>query len=138
MTGPWSGKGFVQKDEGSRPMNVSCKIKGEQTADTIGFAGACRAMLILKREIGAQLKRVGDRFVGTYKGADVGIAELDGSYVDGETVELTMTFPRSVNGDDVAKMTITTPGDGTFTIETSDKMESGVEVTTSSILFSRD
>jgi hypothetical protein len=138
ISGAWSGAGFVQKDAESDPMKVRCKIRGEQNGVELGFDGECRAMLILRREIGAVLKRSGERFTGQYVGATAGVADLDGGFgTDGRLV-LTMRFPREVNGDDVATMMID-PHDGrSFTISTTDRMESGVEVTTSKITFERE
>ena len=49
ITGKWSGKGFVQKDDKSRKMNVTSEIEGAQSGDQIGFDGECRAMMVLMR-----------------------------------------------------------------------------------------
>jgi hypothetical protein len=137
ISGPWVGTGFVQKDETSKPIRVNCAVEGAQDGDRIGFEGECRAMLVMRREIGAQLVRSGKTFFGTYRGAAVGVAELQGTETDPGTVNLTMTFPREVNGHRTARMTITRPGDGTFTIKTEAQMLSGATVTTSEITFAR-
>ncbi|WP_157961885.1 hypothetical protein [Acuticoccus kandeliae] len=137
LSGEWEGKGFVQKDEKSKPMNVRCKIAGEDTGDRIGFEGECRAMMIMKRAIGANLVRQGDTYSGTYLGSHVGVAQLEGGQNGPNTYVLTMTFPKEVNGDDVATMTIDTSGEGTFTITTVDRMETGDDITTSQITFER-
>jgi hypothetical protein len=137
INGDWVGKGFVQADEKSRPVNVNCAVEGHHEGDVIGFEGECRAMLVVRREIGANLTRSGDSYTGTYKGANVGLAQLVGQATDGNTVDLTMTFPRAVNGDTLARMTISLPGDGTFTVKTEDEMVSGETVTTSEITFAR-
>ncbi len=138
ITGPWSGEGYVQKDENSRPVKVRCKVDGDENGDKIQFEGVCRAMLIMKRDIGAWLTRSGDQITGTYKGADAGIAQLDGTESVPGSVELTMTFPRLVHTDDKAVMKFDRPDNNTFTIMTLDKMVSGEEVITSSIRFERD
>lgn len=138
INGTWSGEGFVQKDENARKINVRCQIEGAQTGTDISFDGACRAMLVMKRAIGATLKSAGDGFVGTYKGSDVGIAQLDGARTAPDKLVLQMRFPREVNGDDVAEMIIDHPGNDAFTITTKDIMSSGVEITTSMIHFERE
>ena len=138
INGTWTGTGYVQKDENSRKINVKCEIEGEQDGADISFEGACRAMLIMKRAIGAKLKQVGEGFVGTYKGADAGIAELDGGRPTPDKMVLQMRFPREVNGDDVAEMIIDHPEVDAFTITTTDVMSSGVEIVTSSIRFERE
>jgi hypothetical protein len=138
ISGAWSGSGFVQKNETSDPMKVRCQIEGEQHDDRLGFDGECRAMLILRRAIGATLTRIGDRFEGRYEGSRAGVAALEGAIVEAGRLVLTMRFPREVNGDDVATMTIDTNGGDSFTITTTDRMESGVDVTTSKITFERE
>ena len=79
ITGAWVGQGFVQKDERSKPVRVNCAVEGMQDGDRIGFEGVCRAFLVVKREIGAMLVRSGSTYTGTYKGSNVGIAELEGA-----------------------------------------------------------
>jgi len=138
INGAWAGEGYVQKDDESDPMNVRCKIEGAQNDDRLGFDGECRAMMILRRDIGADIVFDGERFRGTYEGARAGVADLDGSASPDGRVVLTMRFPREVNGDDTATMTIHLHDEDAFTIETTDRMKSGVEVTTSLIRFERE
>jgi len=137
ISGAWTGKGYVQKDDKTDPMNVRCEIEGAQHADEIGFDGECRAMLILKRKIGASIVVDDGRMSGTYLGSRVGVAALEGGAASDGRVVLTMRFPREVNGDDVATMTIHLHGKDAFTIETVDRMASGEDVTTSLIRFER-
>jgi hypothetical protein len=137
INGAWAGEGYVQKNDESDPMNVRCEIEGAQHDDRLGFDGECRAMMILRRDIGADLVFDGERFRGTYEGARVGVADLEGASSPDGRVVLTMRFPREVNGDDTATMTIHLHDDDTFTIETVDRMKSGNEVTTSLIRFER-
>ncbi|WP_420393803.1 hypothetical protein [Acuticoccus sp.] len=138
ISGAWSGTGFVQRDAEARPMKVRCAINGDQDGDDLGFEGECRAMLVLKRAIGASIVREGPRYSGTYTGSNAGVAALEGARAEDGSIVLHMTFEREINGDDVALMTIT-PSDGrTFTITTVDRMEDGVDVTTSQITFERD
>lgn len=137
INGAWAGKGYVQKDDETDPMNVRCEIEGAQHEDRLGFDGTCRAMMILRRDIGADLVFDGERYRGTYEGSRVGIADLDGATSDDGRVILTMRFPREVNGDAEAVMTIHLHDEDSFTIETVDRMESGVELTTSLIRFER-
>lgn len=139
VTGKWTGKGFVQKDANSRKMNVTCEVTGARAGDAIGFEGQCRAMLVMKRAIGADLVADGDSYSGIYIGSRVGPADLEGTMEDPGKIVMKMTFPKSVNGDDIATMTIETPSDNTFTITTVDLMDDGVtEVTTADIAFERE
>ncbi|WMS43272.1 hypothetical protein RDV64_02385 [Acuticoccus sp. MNP-M23] len=138
ITGTWTGTGFVQKNEKSKPMNVKCEVEGAQSGDEVSFDGYCRAMIIVKRAIGAQLVRSGDTYTGTYTGSDAGVAKLDGGEPKPGLLDLEMQFPRDVNGDAVARMVIETPSEDSFTIRTTDMMESGVEVVTSEVTFERE
>lgn len=137
ISGAWSGSGTVQRDGTSKPINVRCEITGEQSTNTIGFEGVCRALLVVRRPIGATFVIDGERVTGTYTGAQAGVAQLDGRATTPTEWELTMTFPREVNGDNTAMMTIENPGDGTFRIITVDRMVSGDEVTTSDVVFQK-
>ncbi|XWN32484.1 MAG: hypothetical protein ROR55_05025 [Devosia sp.] len=137
MEGSWTGTGFVQKDETSKPMKVRCSVEGLHAGNEIGFEGVCRAMMIFRRPIGAKLIQEGDRLTGTYTGSDLGVADLDGALEEGRTAVLTMTFPREIHGDAEAMMTIHRPKDSEFTITTTDIMSSGEELTTSQITFAR-
>lgn len=138
LSGVWQGRGTVQKDDKSKPIGVRCKIEGKQSTDELGFGGICRAMLIMKREIGFDLTRNGNHFTGVYTGSQAGPARLEGVMSEPDLLVLDMTFERDVNGDDQATMTIRRPDSDTFTITTVDRMESGVDVTTSAITFARE
>lgn len=137
ITGQWKGSGFVQKDEKANKMNVRCEVTGDQTGENLAFDGKCRAMLVLSRDIGADIVRQGDAYTGTYVGSLSGPAKLDGTRVSPDRIELEMTFQRVVNGDDKAVMTIETSGDNQFSIITRDRMNNGETITTSSVTFQR-
>lgn len=138
ITGTWAGTGFVQKNEKSKPMNVKCEVDGKQSGEDISFDGYCRAMIVVKRAIGASLVRSGDSYTGTYTGSDVGVAQLDGTEPKPGLLDLEMKFPKDVNGDAVARMVIETPSEDSFIIRTTDMMELGVEVVTSEVTFQRE
>lgn len=140
LSGTWRGTGEVQRNENADPINVRCEITGTGNTNNteFGFAGACRALLIMKREIGAEIVRRGERFSGIYTGSNAGPAALSGTMTEPDTLTLNMRFEREINGDDQAVMTIRRPTDNTFTIVTRDKMESGAEIVTADITFSRE
>jgi hypothetical protein len=137
IAGDWSGKGTVRRDDASKPINVTCQMTGEQSASTLGFEGECRALLVMKRPIGATFKIDGDRVTGTYTGSSAGVAKLSGRATSATEWKLTMTFPKEINGDNVAEMTIRNSGTGTFQIVTTDKMTSGATVTTTDVTFTK-
>lgn len=138
LAGAWSGSGEVQKDDTAKPRGVRCTIEVKQSDNMVGFQGDCRAMMIFKRAISAEITRDGDRFTGVYDGAgDSGVAQLDGTMTAPNTLTLDMTFENVVNGDNKGEMIITHPDDDTLTIVTRDKMESGVEINTTEVTFTR-
>lgn len=139
IRGAWTGKGFVQKDSESRKMNVTCKIQGAQEGDELGFDGECRAMMVLKRAIGADIMRQGTQYTGTYVGSKAGPAVLNGGPKDDGSIVLQMTFPKTIHGDDIATMTIQPENERVFKITTVDLMGEGqTPVTTAQITFERD
>ncbi len=138
LTGEWKGSGFVQKDDASNKIGVRCEVVGNQSGDEVGFSGICRAMLVVRRSIGADIVRNGTDYTGTYVGSlEGGVAQLNGTRVSPNRIVLEMTFERAVNGDDKAEMIILTDGNEGFSIETRDRMENGATVVTSSVDFRR-
>lgn len=139
ITGAWVGRGSVQQNETANPMRVNCAVEGLQDGERMSFEGECRAMLVVRRAIGLDIVRDGDSFTGTYIGSIAGgAAVLEGTQTEAGTLDLTMTFEREVNGDQLGRMLITQPGDGTFIIMTEDDMASGETVKTAEITFARD
>ena len=123
FVGSWSGSATVI-DKG-RTLNVSCQVTGAPDDTHISIRGHCNAGLI-GRAISADLTfdPKSGRYSGTYIGDDVGPARLSGKR-SGERVELTITWPKPVNGDTTAKMTIVNSGNGTLRITLNDKPAMG-------------
>jgi hypothetical protein len=133
--GSWSGTATVIDND--RPMNVSCRITGTPDDNHISIRGRCNAG-IMSRAISAELTfdpKTG-RYSGTYVGDDVGPARLSGKR-SGNTVRLTITWPRPVNGDTVAKMTIVNTGNGTLKITLDDKPATGSMVARTDFVLSQ-
>lgn len=122
--GPWSGTGLVQRNVDSGPQKVNCSLDGEQSANRITMAGTCRAYLVFSRKISAEIAfdPATGRYVGTYIGSTVGPASLTGQR-DGDTVDLTVLWPRTVNGDRRARMRIVNGGDGRLRILVTDEID---------------
>jgi len=133
--GRYGGTGSVQREEDTSPRRVSCSVSGTRPAETaLHIAGSCRAAVIVRREIGADIRYDAgrDRFGGTYTGSTKGAARLSNGRLRGDT----LTYPVVVHGDRTATMTIRNTGSGTFTLVVTDRIE-GATRETSSIALTR-
>jgi hypothetical protein len=110
--GSFAGAGGVRTAADSSPWNVKCKINGAPTATSVSLDGSCTAAAVVTRKIGADLKvDSSGAYTGTYTGSKIGPAALSGRR-QGDKVVLNVTWPKPVNGDTKAVMTITATGDG--------------------------
>lgn len=137
--GRYGGTGSVQREEDTSPRRVSCSVNGTRPAETaLRIAGSCRAAVIVRREIGADIRYDAgrDRFGGTYTGSTKGAARLSNGRLRGDTLTFTLTYPVVVHGDRTATMTIRNTGSGTFTLVVTDRIE-GATRETSSITLTR-
>jgi hypothetical protein len=116
--GSFSGAGGVRTAADSSPWNVKCKISGASTDTSVSLDGSCTAAAIVTRKIGADLKvDPSGVYTGTYTGSKIGPAALHGRR-KGDSVVLNVTWPKPVNGDTKATMTITPTGNGfTFAVD---------------------
>lgn len=136
--GIWSGSGRIQRNAETSPWNVNCTMSGDRAPDRISIQGNCRAALILQRRIAADLSydvRTG-LYRGVYTGARVGPARLSGSR-SGDAMRLTIDWPKPVNGDTRAEMTITNEGSGLLRIIMRDNLFPGGPVQQTSELVLR-
>lgn len=140
FSGHWSGGGMVQRNLQSGQTRVRCNLDGSVDGNHVRLAGTCRAYLIFSRAISADITqdpRTG-RFTGTYVGSIVGPAKLSGAR-KGDTITLTITWPKPVNGDTTATMTIVNAGTGGFTFVVEDKLTAdGPMVKTTDVAFKKD
>jgi hypothetical protein len=120
--GSFAGKGGVRTAADSSPWNVKCKINGASTASSVSLDGSCTAAAVVTRKIGADLKvDSSGLYKGVYTGSKIGPAALSGRR-QGDSVVLNVTWPKPVNGDTQATMTITTTSKGfTFAVDDLDK-----------------
>jgi len=124
--GVWGGGGMVIEDEDSGPTKVNCSLDGKGEGNEISVAGNCRAYAIFSRKVAVNVRYQPetDSYVGTYAGSPVGVARLAGKR-RGDTVNLTMTWPKEVMGDTKASMSITNPGNGRVRVLVNDKVGEG-------------
>lgn len=137
--GEWTGSGEVQRRADEGAQSVNCTMAGQSGAATVAIGGTCRAYLIFSREVGADIRvdPATGRYTGTYRGSTIGTAQLDGTR-NGNVVDLTITWPAVVNGDQTAKMQIINDGSGALRIVVSDQIGAGGPVqTTTDLRLSR-
>lgn len=123
FSGQWQASGLVRRNATSAPNKVSCKMAGNHRQNRAGVGGTCRAALIFKREISADLNYdpVNDRYTGVYKGSTIGPARLSGTR-KGDVLTLNVRWPKPVNGDHHATMIINNPDRGAFSFIVIDKV----------------
>ncbi len=123
--GSFRGTGTVQREQDSSPRNVNCTVNGNQPAgNSLRIAGSCRAAVIVRREIGADIRfdPATQRFSGSYTGSTRGVSQLSNGRLRGDTLTFTLTYPVVVHGDRTAVMTIRNTGGGTFTLAVTDEV----------------
>ncbi len=133
FTGAWEGSGTVIKDE--VPWHVSCRISGQPDANHILIAGDCSVAIISVR-VSADLtyNPATNSYSGTYIGAKVGPAHLYGKRT-GNTVHLAITWPKPVNGDTKARMTIVNSGSSMRIVVDDNIAPGGPEMATSDLVL---
>jgi hypothetical protein len=125
--GSFKGAGKVRTEAAGSPYNVKCDVSGNATETRVSLGGTCRAMAIVTRKIGADLTVSPDgTYSGTYTGSKIGPAAVQGRR-SGDNVVLTVTWPKPVNGDKKAIMTISNSGNG-FSFAVDDEATPGGQV----------
>jgi hypothetical protein len=120
FSGTFNGGGGVRTEASGSPWNAKCKINGTATATSVKLAGTCTAAVVVSRQIGADLTiSPNGTFSGTYTGSKIGPAKISGKR-SGDTLRLNVTWPKEVNGDTRATMTIVNSGNGSFTFAVDD------------------
>jgi hypothetical protein len=133
--GTWAGSGTVAR--GSVPWRVSCGAIGRSAPNHLTVEGACSVSIVSVR-IAADIKYdpASGRYSGTYIGAEVGPARISGRR-SGNVVNFIVTWPKPVNGDTKAHMTILNTGDK-FRLTLLDNLTpGGPEVVTSDAILLR-
>ena len=128
--GSWAGSATVI--EHSVPLHVTCQVIGRPLNNHITIEGNC-SLLIASIPIGADITYdpKAQRYSGTYIGAEVGPARVSGRR-NGRVLDLAVTWPRVINGDAKARMTIENSGGRGLRITTFDNVViGGSEVWTS-------
>ena len=117
------GRGQTQRERESQPGQ--CTLTGQPSASGISISGKCGAS-IFSREVRADIRYdpASGVYTGTYVGSSIGPARLRGRR-RGDAVVMTITWPKPVNGDTKATMTIHNSGNGRLAITVSDEVQAG-------------
>lgn len=137
--GSFRGTGSVQREQDTSPRRVTCRVEGSQVSENrLRIAGTCRAVVIVRREIGADIRfdPASGRFAGSYTGSTKGVSRLTNGRLRGDTLTFTLTYPVTVHGDRTATMTIRNAGSGTFSLVVTDDVD-GASRRTSDITLRR-
>ena len=123
--GSFSGGGTVQRSATESPNQVTCTLTGQPSATGVSMSGKCGAF-IFSRNIRADIRydSASGRYTGTYEGSAIGVARLSGKR-SGDAVVLQITWPKPVNGDTKAVMTIRNDGRGNLAITVTDRVAPG-------------
>jgi hypothetical protein len=124
--GSWAGSGSIQRNAQSSPWRVGCTVDGNPGQNKIDIKGNCRAAVIVQRAIGANLvyDPGSGLYRGVYTGSRVGPARLSGRR-NGDVINLTISWPRPVNGDTEARLMIRNEGRGELRITVADNLTPG-------------
>ncbi len=137
FAGSWAGSGAVQRKAEEGPKRVTCKVTGNPSQNALPISGTCRAAVIFTREIGVDVRvdPATGRYTGTYTGSSIGPASVSGRR-RGDVVTLTITWPKPVNGDTTASMSIRNDGAGRMSIVVTDEID-GQKVKTTEVTMSK-
>jgi hypothetical protein len=135
--GDFAGKGTVKVTTDAPTVNVSCRFNSDATPTSLSLDGTCRGLVLVTRDISADLKSSGTKYTGTYVGSRTGPAQLSGSR-SGDAINLGIRWAKEVNGDRKARMTVEKNGENGMRLTVVDiDPKTGESVVTSRIDLQR-
>jgi len=109
--GNFAGKGTVKIRTNTPTVNVTCSFKSNAKANALSLDGTCRGLVLVTRNISANLKVAGARYSGTYIGSRSGPAQLSGTR-SGNAINLVIHWAKEINGDRKAQLTVEKTANG--------------------------
>ncbi|SDA41829.1 hypothetical protein [Mesorhizobium qingshengii] len=135
--GNFAGKGTVQVTTDVPNVGVSCNFKSNATSTSLSLDGSCRGLVVLTRDISANLKVTDAKYSGVYVGSRTGPAQLNGSR-SGNAITLGIRWAKEINGDRKARMTVEKRGENGIRLTVTDTdPKTGKSVVTSRIDLQR-
>ena len=137
LEGTWSGTGTARLRIDSKPINLKCTFKSTSGDASLSMKGTCTGLVVVRRAVEAQLQAKGSGYSGIYVGPAGGRSGLSGAR-RGDSIELSVRWAKTVNGDRDALMSVTKKGANGLQLSTSDRdPATGKTVVTSSITLTR-
>lgn len=137
LQGKWTGGGPVRIRINWIPVTVSCKFDTAADDTALSMKGTCRGMMLMSRSISADIRANGAKYSGWYIGPKGGKASLNGSR-NGDAIDLVIHWPKIINGDRIADLTVQRVGDNGMKLITTDiDPASGQKVVTSELSLTR-
>jgi hypothetical protein len=135
--GSFAGNGTLKVSASAPTVNISCTFKSGATSTSLSLDGKCRGLILMTREISADLRASGAGYTGVYIGSRTGPARLNGSR-SGNALNLGIRWAKEVNGDRKARLTLEKTGsDGMRLTVTDTDPKTGKTIVTSRIDLQR-
>ncbi|OBQ80372.1 MAG: hypothetical protein EOQ55_22285 [Mesorhizobium sp.] len=117
--GSFAGNGTFKVSANAPTVNISCDFKSGATSTSLSLDGKCRGLILMTREISADLKATGRGYSGVYIGSRTGPAQLNGSR-SGNALNLGIRWAKEVNGDRKAQLTVEKTGSDSMRLTVTD------------------
>ncbi len=137
LQGQWTGGGPVRIRVNWSPITVSCNFDTQADNNTLTMKGTCRGLMFMSRSISADIRYRDAGYSGWYIGPKGGRARVNGSRV-GNAIDLIIHWPKTINGDRIADLTVQKIGSNGMKLMTVDvDPKSGKPVVTSDLNLTR-
>lgn len=133
LAGDWSGGGSIRLKPEDNPVDVSCELSSDANAASISMDGTCNALIVMSRQIGADLSVDGSSYSGSYTGSPNGPAMLAGTR-QGDTINLSVSWPES--GREAA-MSLSASDNAMQIVTSEAHPETGEQIVTAQLSFQR-
>lgn len=131
--GKFAGKGMVKISADAPTVNVTCDFNSNATASSLALDGRCRALVLVTRDISANLKVSGAKYSGTYVGSRTGPARLNGKR-SGNAINLVINWAKPVNGNNQSQLIVEKRGQDGMRLKVVDfDAKTGKNIVTSQI-----
>jgi hypothetical protein len=118
FAGQWNGSGKYVRLNGNK-VNVQCSLATAATSTSLDMNGRCTALVVIGRDLSANIKAEGNRISGRYSGPE-GSGVIQGRR-DGSTLHLVVQWEKPVRGDTTSDMQIEMIGSDRLRLRTFDE-----------------
>ncbi len=103
FSGEWQGSGEYVRLNGDR-VGIKCRLETEAGAASLKMNGRCTALVLISRDLSADITVDGSRISGQYSGPE-GTGAVQGERA-GNRLDLAIRWEKQVRGDETAEMKI--------------------------------